>query len=66
MRKPTGKLIITFENSGGILDTCKVDNENDAAISAATMIDEAGELHDGDIIRVRAEITTDNTPDQTE
>lgn len=52
MGKLTFNLIVTLENKGGVLDTYEAHNEDDAALGAVTLIDQAGELHDGDIIRV--------------
>jgi hypothetical protein len=44
--------VITFENSAGVLDSGEADTEEGAAIEARRLINEAGELHHGDVIRV--------------
>jgi hypothetical protein len=45
-------LRVTFSNTGGVLDFRDVEGTDEARDAAIEMIEEAGDLHDGDTIRV--------------
>lgn len=46
-------LKIVFSNQGGELDSRTVETPVDAVEALIDMLDEAGELHDGDVITVK-------------